>query len=188
MPPRFPLKPLPGSKADAATLKRWFRRFVEVRDAEGAERCIVSALEEAGCMQPCQRGHQRRVLPLGIGIGARHARSVADMMFAAATEHRYIDTGHPLDFTNKAFEALDVADWGYSPLVLTSLVPLYTEAASRRGVERVAPSGGPGGDPGPRVRTAARCTAGGTRTARWRLVRRLGAHRAGRDVGRPARI
>ncbi len=106
MPPRFPLKPLPGSKTDAATLKRWFRRFVEVRDAEGAERCIVSAVEEAGC----------------------GTRLMADIMLAAATDHRYIDTGHPLDFTNKAFEALDIADWGYAPLVLTSLVPLYTEA------------------------------------------------------------
>ncbi|MGH2348739.1 MAG: Rieske (2Fe-2S) protein, partial [bacterium] len=105
VPPRFPLKPLPGSTADPATLKRWFRQFVEVRDAEGAERCIVSAVD-ASCDN----------------------RVMADMLLAAATDHRYIDTGHPLDFTNKAFEALDVAGWGYAPLVLTSLVPAYAEA------------------------------------------------------------
>ena len=44
-PPHFPLPPLPGSTADLPTLKRWLRRFVEVRDSEGAERCIASAVE-----------------------------------------------------------------------------------------------------------------------------------------------
>ena len=36
--PRFPLRPLPGETQDLATLKRWFRRFIEVRDDEGAAR------------------------------------------------------------------------------------------------------------------------------------------------------
>ena len=39
------------------------------------------------------------------------SRQMADMLFAAATDHRYLDIGHPLDFTNKALEALDVAGW-----------------------------------------------------------------------------
>ena len=43
-PPRFSLRPLPTETVDLATLKGWFRRFVEVRDSEGAERCIVSAV------------------------------------------------------------------------------------------------------------------------------------------------
>jgi len=30
-------------------------------------------------------------------------------MLAAATDHRYTDTGHPFDFTNEAFDALDIA-------------------------------------------------------------------------------
>jgi nitrite reductase/ring-hydroxylating ferredoxin subunit len=104
-PPRFPLRPLPGATADAATLKQWFRRFVEVRDAEGAERCIATAVR----------------------AGADD-RALADMLFAAATDHRFIDTGHPLDFTNKAFEALDVAGWDHAEVVLTSLVPGYAGA------------------------------------------------------------
>ena len=29
-PPRFPIGPLPGARQDLPTLKRWFRRFVEV--------------------------------------------------------------------------------------------------------------------------------------------------------------
>jgi nitrite reductase/ring-hydroxylating ferredoxin subunit len=105
-PPRFALRPLPGETADMPTLKGWFRRFVEVRDAEGAERCIVSA----------------------VGAGADHTQ-MADMLFAAATDHRYLDVGHVLDFTNKAFEALDVAGWSCAEPVLASLAQGYAGAA-----------------------------------------------------------
>ena len=104
-PPRFGLRPLPETSADVSTLKRWFRRFVEVRDAEGAERCIVSAIRS----------------------GADH-RALADMLLSAATDHRYVDIGHPLDFTNKALEALDVAGWGHAESVLSSLVSGYANA------------------------------------------------------------
>lgn len=102
-PPRFPIRPLPGNDRDVSTLKRWFRQFVEVRDAEGAERCVVSAIR-AGASD----------------------REMADMLFAAITDHRYVDVGHPADFTNKAFEALDIAGWGYAEPVLASLVTGYT--------------------------------------------------------------
>ncbi len=104
-PPRFPVRPLPGRAPDAETLKRWFRQFVEVRDADGAERCIVSAI-------------QAGTTPAAVG----------DMLFAAVTDHRYIDTGHPLDFTNKALEALDATNWDNAALVLTSLVRGYAMA------------------------------------------------------------
>jgi nitrite reductase/ring-hydroxylating ferredoxin subunit len=104
--PRFVVSPLPGAHADIPTLKRWFRQFIEVRDDEGAERCVVSALS-AGAT-PVQ---------------------MADMLFAAATDHRYIQVGHPLDFTNKAFEALDWAGWEYAGPVLTSLVRGYAVAS-----------------------------------------------------------
>ena len=104
-PPRFVVRPLPGGKPDAATLKLWFRRFVEVRDSEGAERCIVSAVRS----------------------GADHAQ-MADMLFAAATDHHYLDAGHVLDFTNKAFEALDVAGWSHADLVLSSLARGFAAA------------------------------------------------------------
>jgi nitrite reductase/ring-hydroxylating ferredoxin subunit len=104
-PPRFVVRPLPTGTADLATLKLWFRRFVEVRDAEGAERCIVSAVR----------------------AGADHVR-MADMLFAAATDHRYLDVGHVLDFTNKALEALDVAGWSHAEPVLASLAEGYAGA------------------------------------------------------------
>jgi nitrite reductase/ring-hydroxylating ferredoxin subunit len=104
-PPRFIVRPLPSGTADFTTLKLWFRRFVEVRDAEGAERCIVSAVR----------------------AGANHLQ-MADMLFAAATDHRYLDVGHVLDFTNKAFEALDVAGWSHAEPVLSSLSRGYARA------------------------------------------------------------
>jgi nitrite reductase/ring-hydroxylating ferredoxin subunit len=105
MAPRFGVHPLPGSTSDLATLTRWFRQFVEVRDAEGAERCIVSAVR----------------------AGADH-RQMAGMLFAAATDHRYIETGHVLDFTNKALEALDISGWQLAAPVLTSLASGYASA------------------------------------------------------------
>jgi nitrite reductase/ring-hydroxylating ferredoxin subunit len=98
--PRFLLEPLPGD-ADPQRLARWFRRFVEVRDAEGAERALVSAVRAGASPQ-----------------------QLADMLFAAATDHRYLDGGHTLDFTNKALESLDVAGWEHAEPVLASLAPV----------------------------------------------------------------
>jgi nitrite reductase/ring-hydroxylating ferredoxin subunit len=103
-PPRFQIEALPGD-APLASLKAWFRQFVEVRDAEGAERCLVSAVRAGG------------------GSG-----ELADMLFAAATDHRYIRGGHVLDFTNKALEGLDVAGWERAEPVLASLAAEYADA------------------------------------------------------------
>jgi nitrite reductase/ring-hydroxylating ferredoxin subunit len=107
-PPRFTVSPLPDAQstcADVQTLKRWFRHFIEVRDADGAERCLVTAIR-AGTDQ----------------------NIIADMLFSAATDHRYLDSGHVLDFTNKAFEALDLVGWDMAEQVLSSLVTLYAQA------------------------------------------------------------
>ena len=69
---------------------------------------------------------------------ARNDRQIADILFAAATDHRFIDIGHPLDFTNKALEALDVAGWGYAEPVLTGLVAAYASAERDGRIECVA--------------------------------------------------
>jgi nitrite reductase/ring-hydroxylating ferredoxin subunit len=106
-PPHFSLDPLPGATAEPARLARWFRRFIEVRDAEGAERVLVSAVR----------------------AGASPTE-LADMLFAAATDHRYLDGGHTLDFVNKALEALDLAGWDRAEPVLASL-PAQLAAAER---------------------------------------------------------
>jgi nitrite reductase/ring-hydroxylating ferredoxin subunit len=107
MPPRFTLAPLPKPWPDLSTLKRWFRQFVESRNATAAERCLVTAIHaEADAVQ------------------------LADMLFAAATDHRFIGGGHTLDFTNKALEALDLVGWNDKELVtsvLSSLVSGYAD-------------------------------------------------------------
>jgi nitrite reductase/ring-hydroxylating ferredoxin subunit len=105
-PPHFRLDPLPGP-ADHSQLARWFRGFIEVRDAEGAERALVSAVQ-----------------------GGSSSQELADMLFAAATDHRYLDGGHTLDFVNKALEALDVAGWERAKAVLASL-PTQLAGAER---------------------------------------------------------
>lgn len=51
-------------------------------------------------------------------------------MFAAVTDHVFIDGGHTLDFTNKAFEMLEHLGWERAADVLPTLV-LQTASASR---------------------------------------------------------
>jgi len=102
MAPHFSVRSLPDAGGELHQLHRWFRQFVEVRDAEGAERCITSAVRSGAS-----------------------SREVAQMMFAAATDHRYLTIGHVLDFTNKAFEALDHAGWDRAEAVLATLARSY---------------------------------------------------------------
>jgi nitrite reductase/ring-hydroxylating ferredoxin subunit len=106
-PPRFALDPLPGTTPDAARLALWFRNFVDVRDAEGAERALVSAVR-----------------------GGASPNELSDMLFSAATDHRYLDGGHTLDFVNKALEALDLLGWDAAESVLASL-PAQLAGAER---------------------------------------------------------
>jgi nitrite reductase/ring-hydroxylating ferredoxin subunit len=105
--PHIPLDPLPGTAPDTQRLALWFRNFVEVRDAEGAERALISAV---------RRGASPTEL--------------AGMLFAAATDHRYLDGGHTLDFVNKALEGLDLAGWDAAEAVLASL-PAQLAGAER---------------------------------------------------------
>lgn len=103
--PRFMVRPLPADSTDIPTLKRWLRQFIEVRDAEGAERCVISAIRAGATPE-----------------------QMANMLFTAVTDHRYIQIGHPADFTNKAFEALDKVGWEHAEPVLSSLVSGYANA------------------------------------------------------------
>ena len=98
-PPRFLVEPLPTGETRPKVFKQWFRGFIEVRDDEGAERCLRTAID----------------------LGTSQ-REIADMVFAAATDSIYIDAGHVVDFCNKAFELLDHIGWEHAAQVLTSLV------------------------------------------------------------------
>jgi nitrite reductase/ring-hydroxylating ferredoxin subunit len=106
MAPRFPIDPLPGDAPDLPRLKRLLQQFLNVRDDEGAERCIVSAVR----------------------AGASDAE-LADLLFSAITDHRYIQIGHPADFANKALEALDLAGWRYAEVTASSLVGAIARAS-----------------------------------------------------------
>jgi nitrite reductase/ring-hydroxylating ferredoxin subunit len=99
MAPRFDLEPLPATSVPIERLKTWFRRSVEVRDTDGAERALQTA----------------------IASGAS-AVQLADMLLVAATDHVYLDAGHVLDFINKACEYLDLVGWSEARLALPSLV------------------------------------------------------------------
>lgn len=109
-PPRFLVKPLPTGETRPEVLKEWFRNFIDVRDEEGAERCLSTAIE------------------LGLP-----QKTIADMVFAAATDHLYLDSGHVVDYANKAFELLDHLGWQEAGQVLTSLV--HGMARARRSQE-----------------------------------------------------
>ena len=109
-PPRFLVAPLPSGETRPEVFKQWFRHFIEVRNADGGERCLCTAID------------------LGLPAG-----TIAEMIFAAATDHLYLDGGHVVDFANKAFELLDHIGWEHAGQVLTSLV--HGMATARRSQE-----------------------------------------------------
>ena len=98
--PNFSLAPLVAAERRPELYGAWFRRFVDVRSGEAAERCLRTAIRNS----------------------PDHTSAVA-MILAACTDHRYIDEGHTLDFANKAFELLDRIGWQHAEDVLPSLVP-----------------------------------------------------------------
>jgi len=96
--PRRERAPL-GSRPDPAALKRWLRRWTIVRHREATERTLLTA----------------------IAAGASPA-VLADGLLAAETERAFADTGHSLDFINKAFECLDLIGWEHAVAVLPTVV------------------------------------------------------------------
>jgi hypothetical protein len=108
-PPRFGLDPLGGADLDAGRLTAWYRRFIDTRSSDAAERALATAL-----------------ISDGISMA-----DVEAMMFAAVTDHVFIDEGHTIDFTNKAFELVDMVGVDAAPLLLPTLVE-QTAAATRQ--------------------------------------------------------
>jgi nitrite reductase/ring-hydroxylating ferredoxin subunit len=82
--PRFPLEPLPARQLPHERVVEWYRRFVETRSGDAAERTLASAVHD----------------------GWPH-EELARMMGAAVTDHVFLDEGHIIDFTNKAFELVE---------------------------------------------------------------------------------
>jgi nitrite reductase/ring-hydroxylating ferredoxin subunit len=106
-PPRYPVGPLNTDAVPTDRLAEWYRRFVDTRTAEAAERVVETALANDAAR-----------------------RDVEATMFAAVTDHVFVDGGHTIDFTNKAFEALEHVGDAAAGDVLPTLVR-QTAAASR---------------------------------------------------------
>jgi nitrite reductase/ring-hydroxylating ferredoxin subunit len=96
--PRRERSPL-GSRPDPVALKRWLWRWTNVRHREAGERTLLTAI--ASGLSPA---------------------ALADALLAAVTERAYADTGHALDFINKAFECLDLIGWQNASSVLPAIV------------------------------------------------------------------
>jgi len=100
---RFPF-PRSGKDHDLATLKRWFRRYIDQRNIGAAERILLTLLD--------------RKVP---------KETIADLVFTTATDFYFTGDGHALDFANKMFEALDYVDWnGASEIIRPIVVDLIT--------------------------------------------------------------
>jgi len=108
--PRHLLDPLPGGTIPFERLAAWFRQFVEVRDSDGAERAVLTAIRQ-------------EAMPADL----------AGMLATAATDHAFIDGGHTIDFINKACELLDQIGWEHAATILPGLTPVL--AASSRSEE-----------------------------------------------------
>jgi len=104
-PPRHFLDPLPGEEIPLARLKTWFRQFIDVRDSEGAERVLLTAIRQVA--SPAE---------------------LAGLLASAATDHVFLDGGHTLDFVNKACQLLDLIGWDHAATILPSLTPVIARS------------------------------------------------------------
>ncbi|NOU95787.1 Rieske 2Fe-2S domain-containing protein [Paenibacillus sp. LMG 31456] len=104
--PRHLLGPMPTAGAHADRLLEWYRSCVEVRDTQGAEKVLLTAISNG---VPIER--------------------LAEMMLISVTDHFYLDGGHTFDFHNKAFEALEYTGADSVERILASLVPLVGDPA-----------------------------------------------------------
>jgi nitrite reductase/ring-hydroxylating ferredoxin subunit len=107
---RFLLGPLPVKDASTQPtieqLAEWYRRNIEVRDVQGAERVLLTAIE----------------------LGAT-TEQVSDMMMTSVTDHFYMNIGHTLDFHNKAFEILTHIGEDHRSNVLAAVLPELSNAS-----------------------------------------------------------
>jgi nitrite reductase/ring-hydroxylating ferredoxin subunit len=99
----FPL-PKSADDPDLDTCKRWFRRLVDQRNSNAAQRILMTLNE---------RGYSKE--------------EIADLIFTTATDFYFTGDGHALDFANKMFEALDYVDWkGANEIIRPIVVDLVT--------------------------------------------------------------
>src|SRR3954447_5333509 len=102
--PRFPLGPLGDSATAPDRLISWYRRFIDTRSSDAAERALATAIAGGG-----------------IDVAGR-------ALVAAATDHVFLDEGHVIDFTNKAMEVLAHVGDDDAAVVLPTLVRMTARA------------------------------------------------------------
>jgi nitrite reductase/ring-hydroxylating ferredoxin subunit len=105
-PPRFALPPLPAA-IPPARLASWYRRFIDTRNGDAAERALATAT-----------------------VARPSPEALVALMGVAVTDHVFVDGGHTIDFTNKAFELLGHLGWDRAEAVLPTLAQ-QTAAAGR---------------------------------------------------------
>lgn len=106
--PRREHAPL-GSRPEPATLKRWLRLWTDVRHREATERTLLTAI-----------------------VAGLSPAVLADALLSAVTGRTFADTGHALDFINKAFECLDLIGWEHASAMLPTIV---AQMVTARGAE-----------------------------------------------------
>ena len=107
--PRRERQPLESGDHDADTLQRWLAQWVATRHRDAAERTILTAVA--------------RDLP---------DAALAQLVFGAACQRLFTQTGHVLDFTNKAFELVELL----GPATAKDILPLLmVQLTQMRGAE-----------------------------------------------------
>ncbi len=99
MPPRRDRYALETNALSQETLTGWLSYWTTVRQRDAAERTLLTA----------------------VGSGWEPT-AVSRLVFTAATERFYADTGHVLDFCNKAFELLEIIGWEHAAQVLPTVM------------------------------------------------------------------
>jgi nitrite reductase/ring-hydroxylating ferredoxin subunit len=103
--PRRPRQPLGGGAAhDLATLLPWLRQWVQTRHRDGAERTVLTGIENLD------------------------AADLATLVFTGAAERMYANGGHLFEDANKAFELLALLGDDSARAVFPLLIPGMTGA------------------------------------------------------------
>jgi hypothetical protein len=97
--PHWDRQPLESDQVSLDSLKRWLRHWALVRHRDGTERCLLTAIAN------------------GSSPG-----EVTDLLVSAATDRIVSDSGHVVDFMNKAFELLALIGWEHASEVLPTVV------------------------------------------------------------------
>ena len=99
MAPRRDRHPLETDEIPTDTLVGWMKDWTTVRHRDGAERTVLTAVQAGATWSELTR-----------------------LIFTGATERLYADTGHALDFCNKAFEVADLIGREHAPALLPTVL------------------------------------------------------------------